>query len=1829
MTLDNLYWLSQNSNNWDKYYELASDIDASSTATWDDGDGADPEGLSPIGNASVAFTGSFDGKGYKIDGLRVTRGSQTYAGLFGYVSGGEIKSVRALNADIRGSEKVGVLVGYMSSGSKVDGVVVEGRVVGTNTSAGQAGGLVGFSNGSEIVDCQANVEVSALGYYVGGLVGYNNSSSVIRDSHSSGDVTSTSYSVGGLVGCNSSEIRDSYSSGNVTSTSYNVGGLVGYNGYNSSVSNCYSIGSVTSSGYYYDYVGGLIGSNYESTITNSFWDIELSGVSTSAGGTGKTSAEMTTQSTYTGAGWDFTTPVWAMDVSKNYGYPYLNWQTVFPEDVMPTLSSPANNEMDVSVSPTLSWQSFNSANSYELQVSTTANFSENLQIYSNLTETSYSLKGLVQGSYYYWRVRAKSASDSSQYSLVWRFKTIKYGGGEGAEENPYKISTLSDLQLLQNTSEDWDKYFQQTADIDASATSDWDNGKGFSPIGNNTTSFTGVYDGGGYIIDGLYINRPTAYLIGLFGKLGDYNDSAKIKNLGVTNVEMLGGQTTDYNTNFVGGLVADNEYSTITNCFATGNLTYLGGNGGANLGGLIGYSRNSSVTNSYSMCNITGKDATAGGLIGRNYESTVENSFSISSVYVNSDHDNAGGFIGDNENNSSVSNCYSMGSVTSSGDFVDIGGFIGRNNRSSVSNSYSISSVSAGEYSDKGGLIGSDYESTITNSFWDIELSGLSASAGGTGKTSAELKTQSTYISAGWDFAAPVWAIESSKNYGYPYLSWQTVFSPALLTPSLSSPTNTSENVSLAPTLSWLEVSNASSYEVQLATNANLTENLQTFKNITTTTHEVTSLTKNTTYYWRVRALNSTDTSSYTLVWQFETQEFSGGDGSSGDPYQISELEDLRNMQITPEEWDKYFIQTADIDASETSGWDEGKGFSPIGNDTVTFTGTYDGGRKTISGLTINRPSIDYIGYFGVTDGAVIKNLGLNNISISGKSSVGGLVGRNINSSNIINCYASGNVAGNGEISYVGGLVGLNVRATISESYSSGSITSSGDDIGGLIGMNMSSGLVTNCYSLSAVAGGGDNTGGLVGENNNATISYSYSVGSVSGSGSNVGGFIGKNGDNGSVSNSFWNTETSGQSSSAEGVGKTTEEMQSQAVYTDAGWDFSTPVWKQGAENNGEYPYLSWQTEFGQPPLEIPMLVSPGNEASGISLTAVLTWQQVVNAEKYDVQLATNDGFTEGLQTYSDIVNVTTQLSGLSESTVYYWRVRAKRMGDTTDYSQPWSFTTIGAGELATPTLVAPTHEATDVPVSTTLSWNAISSVTSYDVELATDEVFDQNKQTFADITSTSHSVNSLSEGITYYWRVKAKNGAITSAFSDVYSFTTTFSVEVNVAARTVTFVPSNPSKESSIDYRMISLPCNLANVKVNGTAKSPLRVSDIIITGDQGSDWALYRDNGQTTNYKVSLSKGIALTKTGEGFWLVKSGGLSMPTLSSEIVLDQDHCATLTVNPNTWNIIGNPYTENVLWQSIQDQNGLSGKIWSYNGSGFDASSTMEPYKGYYYMETQGSSQLKIPNPNGIASTQALAKRSLYSTFSEEGNWQVRIQLSSERNQDKQNVVGVHPKASQGLDVYDDYKPPMFKDQAYLVFKRPEWNSRHSSFSSDIRPVFSKGQIWEFVVINPIGGKTSLELVPENVPDGYRVVLKDSLNANPFEIKDRSTYSYVSQVKKQAFKMLVGTDGFIEESLEKLKPEEYALMQNYPNPFNPETVIGFKLKEQGKVNLIIYNVLGQKVKTLVSEQLKAGTHNVVWDGTNNSGVKVSSGVYFYRLMTKGTRIGVKKMTLLK
>ncbi len=186
--------------------------------------------------------------------------------------------------------------------------------------------------------------------------------------------------------------------------------------------------------------------------------------------------------------------------------------------------------------------------------------------------------------------------------------------------------------------------------------------------------------------------------------------------------------------------------------------------------------------------------------------------------------------------------------------------------------------------------------------------------------------------------------------------------------------------------------------------------------------------------------------------------------------------------------------------------------------------------------------------------------------------------------------------------------------------------------------------------------------------------------------------------------------------------------------------------------------------------LAAPVLTVPSNNAQNIAVAPTFNWQSVTNAEGYELQYASNSAFTNPV--IFNTTQITATASGLTNNSLYYWRVRSKRTADTSSWSVVRSFTTEQL-LLATPALISPADLATKISTGPTLSWNSVSSATDYEVQYSKSSSF--STTTSVATSSTSTALMGLTTNTTYYWRVLASaSGYQSSIWSSVYSFKTT-----------------------------------------------------------------------------------------------------------------------------------------------------------------------------------------------------------------------------------------------------------------------------------------------------------------------------------------------------------------------------------------------------------------------------------------------------------------------
>lgn len=452
------------------------------------------------------------------------------------------------------------------------------------------------------------------------------------------------------------------------------------------------------------------------------------------------------------------------------------------------------------------------------------------------------------------------------------------------------------------------------------------------------------------------------------------------------------------------------------------------------------------------------------------------------------------------------------------------------------------------------------------------------------------------------------------------------------------------------------------------------------------------------------------------------------GSGTLEAPYIITSKADLQAIE---DNLDSYYELGSNVDASGT-----GEGFDPI----ISFTGQLDGKGYTITGLFINRPAEDYVGLIGFIDSnVVLRNISMTGVDITGRNYVGalfgstssgdvvdidscnsagsvtaasggdhigGLIGQIHSGGTVDDCYSSCTVSGDDN---VGGLIGYSRGIALTSSYATGTVTGTGSNAGGLIG-KLWDDTLSKCYATGNASGltyvGGlvgrvDSTGalddcyargdatadpadwyagGLIGRNDEGIIDDCYSTGAATGS-SYVGGFCGE--DYGTITNCFWDAEASGNATSDGGTDKTTDQMQTEATFTDAGWNFAT-IWFMVASS---YPILAVfstvsPTVTTQATTSILETTATGNG----NVTALGDSPVTQHGHCWDTSInptTSNNKTTKGAKGSTGAF--TSSITGLSAGTLYYTRAYAINTAGTS-YGDNVTFTADSAPTITTQT---------------------------------------------------------------------------------------------------------------------------------------------------------------------------------------------------------------------------------------------------------------------------------------------------------------------------------------------------------------------------------------------------------------------------------------------------------------------------------------------------------------------------------------------------------------
>lgn len=946
----------------------------------------------------------------------------------------------------------------------------------------------------------SNLTINRSGFSGVGLFGVTSPNATIQNVGILAATVKAAQNAGGLVGVNNGQISQSYASSTASAIT-SAGSLVGLNSSTASIKQSYASGSasVTLSS-----AGGLVGTN-QGLIQNCY----ANGTATGAG-IGKAVGGLV------GSNEDATGAAKAI-IESSYSTGAVTGASLIGGLL-------GNN-------PIATGRITNSYWNIQTSGQATSRGGTGLTTQAMMTQSSFAGFDFVN----IWTIAAGKT-----------YPTFSF-------QRSYIIYNINQLQAMR---QDLAGNYALGADIDASATnsgsSPWGSA-GFDPIGTAERPFTGSLAGQNYTISNLMINRPSSSNVGLFGYTGS---TANINNVGMKNSQVTG-------QNNAGSLAGYNQGSIDASFSEKANVTATGSGANAN-GGLVGNNAGS-ISNSSSSGNITGI-SDVGGLAGLN-QGTIKASNSW--AQVSNATGAAGGLVGTNQQSGIIKASYSSSIVSVVNTSAQAGGLVG-NNLGSISYSNALGRVDCNGNSTCGGLVAQNGSNTIrasiTDSYATAGINGTGNILGGlVGYNTTGSTLTNVYASASTNSQTNTGGLVGSNEGNISNGYWNSSRNPS--------------GISRGSTAGATGLSAA-----QMLVSAN-------FRGFALSTQAAAQ-------GWVVintdGSLQSGSSTTSAATSPMLASEYSNT---------ISNTHQLQLLQMNRA--GSYRI-VANIDAFPSTNssdvWGT-LGFVPIGNSSAPFTGSVDGQQYAINRLGINRTD-NNVGLFGQTRNAQINNMRLKDTKVLGAHKVGALVGY-FEGGSASNNYTAGYVAGayafqsadgdniggqigynSGSISnshstgtsyggnYVGGLVGYNA-GNISQSSSTANVNAraaiTGANSGGLAGYN--TGSINNSYASGNVISL-KGYGGLVGTNSGGAISSSYANSSLlySPSSKNIGGLVGLNQNvcvysfwgycfqyrDSSINNSYWNTTSSGMTSSAGGTGLNNAQMLQQSSFT--GWDF-TNTW--------------------------------------------------------------------------------------------------------------------------------------------------------------------------------------------------------------------------------------------------------------------------------------------------------------------------------------------------------------------------------------------------------------------------------------------------------------------------------------------------------------------------------------------------------------------------------------------------------------------------------------------------------------------------------------------
>ncbi|MEJ2544334.1 MAG: choice-of-anchor D domain-containing protein, partial [Calditrichaceae bacterium] len=441
--------------------------------------------------------------------------------------------------------------------------------------------------------------------------------------------------------------------------------------------------------------------------------------------------------------------------------------------------------------------------------------------------------------------------------------------------------------------------------------------------------------------------------------------------------------------------------------------------------------------------------------------------------------------------------------------------------------------------------------------------------------------------------------------------------------------------------------------------------------------------------------------------------------------------------------------------------------------------------------------------------------------------------------------------------------------------------------------------------------------------------------------------------------------------------------------------------------------------------------------------------------------------------------------------------------------------------------------------------------------------------------------------GLEYYLRIE--HGGIESYYPSNYN-TTPAALSVEIPDFDF------PNTTLSNDYQMISIPFNSKGQTLEELFGDELGSYD-------NTKYRIFDWNNEKEEFEEQKELRAKLPP-GKALYLITEKSKQLKINDCQTVLSDE---TFTVHlKKGWNMISIPYAFNILWSDIHSStNGMDLKYW--DGTQMIYPDTLEPFKGYGF-HAESDSVLVVP---AIEAT--ILKPAKQTDKLGEGEWYFQIEAQRGKYADRFNFAGVRNNSHDKIDHWDSYEAPGIGDYISLYFTESINDDKQIKLCADYKNKNNEYFQYDFEYKSTFSGKTLLNLVASNLPDTYDwgVIAREGEILLP-----KGEIS--SNQKNKQYRLIVGNREYLNsiKSEFNILPEKFSVSQNYPNPFNPVTKITIAVPKEAYITADIYNILGERVKRIANNVLiSEGYHDFSWNGKNEHGFLVSSGIYFFTFRT--------------